>query len=309
MIVQTQWLQTYPLVNDMENDAYNRLIADLEQRPIEMINRPFVQSIFKNELYFPNNSFQTGIEARRKPHLKALFTATVMQYRFLKDPNSWQDLVEISDFPNQTGLFDHICMNEYQLLCRYWIACRELLKVLPGRQNQGLFLAVGALLEYSGVIYKTGGAPSDATSRRLAIYRHLSSVTPTNKKKSKPTDTVGAHPTEDCSEASSLSVASYGINALTDGSSLVSDGVPFSPASAEEEGSWSPPVSLSDFSVQSSPTPYFGDFQAIGMPNIGITVYDEEDTDDEALGGFVDLLIVSNCSVKNNNSSWWWEEH
>jgi hypothetical protein len=180
--VKANWLTIYPLENDTEINALDKLIKDLESRPLESINSVFVNRVVK--IYFKKEYLKTVKEARHKANLKVIFTAFCIRARFVKrnvDINVEEQLKHLpydrEDFPSTNDPL------ELKYLSYYIFTMKELLCILEGHNHQGLFVGVSALIEGSGKVYRTGGQPTKETRRRQAIYFHLAHVTPVPKKR------------------------------------------------------------------------------------------------------------------------------
>lgn len=193
-IITSKWEITYPLAdNEVERNALNRLLSDLVLKTVDSINSHYVRHILK--IYFEKPYLKELSKSKRKPLLHVLFTAVAIRDRLLKQPHIFATPENeiLNDFPiykykDDANIFDLNLLDEAEkkYLYRYCVVVKEMLKVIPGKQNQGLFLAVGALIEGSGMIYKTGGEPSKGTLRRLEMFRKLGGVKPIPKIKKAP---------------------------------------------------------------------------------------------------------------------------
>lgn len=181
-IVRKEWTSIYRLDNETEAQALEKLLKDLDSKPADAIDRRFVKNILK--LYFTKEYLAGLTEPGRKPALKILFTSFCIRCRLQKQTtlvSVEQDIQTVAALRQNFPPTDD--KKELEYLTYFVVSMKELLNILPGHQNQGLFLGVCALLEGSGKVYKTGGDPSKETRRRMEMFLHLSGVVPTPKKR------------------------------------------------------------------------------------------------------------------------------
>lgn len=181
--VRKEWASIYPLDSETEQGALDKLLKDLELKGLDSIDRRFVKNILK--LYFTKEYLAGLAEPNRKPSLKILFTSFCIRARLQKQNfqiSAIEQDIQMLPLtrPNFPATDDK---KELEYLSYFMLSMKDLLNILPGHQNQGLFLGVCALLEGSGKVYKTGGDPSKETRRRMEIFLHLSGVVPTPKKR------------------------------------------------------------------------------------------------------------------------------
>jgi hypothetical protein len=184
-IVLTQWKTLYAITDSVDCEA----IGKLASRPVEILEAtdgPYLRNIMK--LFFEKEHLRVMSRAKRKPLVHAILVTIAMRNRLMLQPHlmnaNYKEIIANYQSKYHPELFCNLEDEECVFLARHILVAKEMMKVIPPRQNQGLYLAVGGLMENSNVVYKTGGDPSRATRRRQDIFQTLTGILPSEKKRS-----------------------------------------------------------------------------------------------------------------------------
>ncbi len=175
-----RWMALYRIQNEAERLAIQTLAAN-PLPVLDTVNTPYVKNIMKR--YFSREQLREMSKAKRKPHVHAIMVAMTIRNRImlqpeLLDPLDCRQIVASYQSKYHPELFQNLEDAEVLYLAQHMVAVNEMMKVIPPRQNQGLYLAVGALLEESNFIYRTGGDPARSTRRRQDIFQTLTGIVP-----------------------------------------------------------------------------------------------------------------------------------